>query len=77
MATATRLASVFPTKMVHRKFSGLSRYPCNVAARAFPSRIQWRMRSRLSANTPASMPERKKLNPVAIAKANSQRVFMV
>src|ERR1051325_7210541 len=53
----TKFASVFPTRMVHRNVSGFSRYLCSTAADCLPARICCRIRNRLKANTPASMPE--------------------
>src|SRR6266576_3210744 len=54
-----KLASVLPTTMVQRKFSGFSRKPWSTFADGRPARICWRMRNRLNAKTPASMPEKK------------------
>ena len=52
-----KLASVLPTRIVQRKFSGFSRKPWSSLAEGWPARASRRTRSRLSANTPASMPD--------------------
>src|ERR1051325_3691447 len=67
-----KFATVFPTKMVQRKFSEFSRYPCSTRAEARPARICWRIRIRLSANTPASMPD--KTNDTARQKPNKTQM---
>src|SRR5471032_2091120 len=54
-----KLASVLPTKIVHRNFSGFSRKPFSNFADGLPARASRRTRSRFSANTPASMPDSK------------------
>src|SRR5258706_13224189 len=55
-----KLATVLPTRMVHKKFSGCSRYLWRTLAERRPARICCRMRNRLKANTPASIPDKTK-----------------
>src|SRR4051812_15051631 len=57
-----KFETVFPTRMVHKKFSGFSRYPCKTSAERLPARICCLTRKRLNANTPASMPEHRNDN---------------
>ncbi len=54
-----KFASVLPTRIVHRNFSGFSRKPFSILADGLPARASRRTRSRFSANTPASMPDSK------------------
>src|ERR1051325_3310702 len=70
-----KLATVLPTKMVQRKFSGFSRKPCNTCAERRPARICCRMRNRLNANTPASMPDNR--NDSARQRAKSDQIRML
>src|ERR1041384_3424777 len=65
---------MFPTKIVQRKFSGCSKYPCNVAARGFPARRCWRMRMGLSASTPASIPESREEIPRPARKMSRSEI---
>src|SRR6266576_2729382 len=55
-----KFATVLPTRIVHKKFSGFSKKSCSTLAERRPARICWRTRNRLSAKTPASMPESRK-----------------
>ena len=61
------LATVLPTRIVHKKFSGFSRYSCNNLADGSPALACCRIRKRLKAKSPASMPDKKN------DKASNQR----
>src|SRR5579859_6446214 len=70
------LATVLPTRIVHRKFSGFSRYSSKTPAERRPARVCCRMRSRLKAKTPASMPDMMKDNIKEKNRA-SQKIELV
>src|ERR1043166_72233 len=65
-----KFAMVFPTRIVHKKFSGCSRNSYSTRADCRPWRIRCRMRNRLSAKTPASIPESTKETRKQAARNN-------
>ena len=71
-----KFASVLPTRIVHKNFSGFSRKPFSILADFLPARASRRTRSRFSANTPASMPDSRNDAPRQSASATRLRVFV-
>src|SRR5438128_4384943 len=69
-----KFATVFPTRIVHRKFSGFSKYSCSTLAARRPARSCRRIRNRLRAKTPASIPERRKDNARHAVKSTQTKV---
>src|SRR5258707_2929065 len=77
MVTMVTLATVFPIRIVQRKFSRFSKYSWSAWARRLPVRACWRMRSRLNVNTPASMPDIRNDTPRQTPKTNVSRPGML